>query len=185
MKKRFYLLACAALLFNGLDAHAQNGGKKVLVVYYSYSGNTRTVAEQIKKGTGGDIFEIQPVEAYPAEYKAVVDRAKREVDSGYRPALKTKVENIGEYDVVFVGSPCWWYTIAPPVASFLSAYDFSGKTIVPFMTHEGSRMGQSVEDIKMLCPGATVLDGLPVRGGDVNDAEGEVVKWLQKIGMTK
>lgn len=157
--------------------------KKCLVAYFSHSGNTRTVAEQIREATGADIFEIEPAAAYPTNYQAVVDQAKKEVNSDFKPALKSKPENLGKYDIIFVGSPCWWYTIAPPVATFLSSYDLSGKTIAPFMTHEGSRMGHSEADIKKLCAGATLLPGLPVRGGSVQEAAPEVAKWLRRIGV--
>ena len=96
-------------------------------------------------------------------------------------SLKTKLKNISSYDMIFVGSPCWWATMAPPVATFLSSYDFTGKTIVPFMTHEGSRMGRYASDIKKLCPKAKILEGLPVRGSNVKEAKGDVNKWLREI----
>ena len=129
---------------DGLNAQTAKAPKKMLVAYFSHSGNTRTVAEQIREATGADIFEIEPAAAYPTNYQAVVDQAKKEVNSGFKPALKSKPENLGKYDIIFVGSPCWWYTIAPPVATFLSSYDLSGKTIAPFMTHEGSRYQKTV-----------------------------------------
>lgn len=185
MKAKFYLSTLVMLLLASMSVQAQATSKKVLVVYYSYSGNTRVIAKQIQKGTGGDIFEIQTVKAYPKDYNAVVDQAKKEVNSNYKPALRTKVQDIRKYDVIFVGSPCWWSTIAPPVRTFLTSYNLSGKTIIPFMTHEGSGMGQSEEDIRKLCPKSTVLNGLPIRGGQVKDAEGEVMRWLKKIGMIK
>jgi len=187
MKTKFYFLAILMLLFSGIGIQAQTKSKtkKILVVYYSYSGNTEIIAKQIQKGTGGDIFEIQTVSAYPKEYKAVVDQAKKEVNSNYKPTLKTKLQNISQYDVIFVGSPCWWYTFAPPVRTFLTSYNLSGKTIVPFMTHEGSGMGNSEADIKKLCPKSTVLNGLPIRGSEVNTAESEVMRWLKKIEMIK
>lgn len=175
------------MLTSGVDlqAQARSGTKKILVVYYSYSGNTQIVAKQIQKGTGGDIFELQTVNAYPKEYQAVVDQAKKEVNSGYKPALKAKVQDISQYDIIFIGSPCWWNTFAPPVRTFLTSYNLSGKTIVPFMTHEGSGMGRTEADIKKLCPKSTVLDGLAIRGGSVKSAEAEVTSWLKKIGMLK
>ncbi len=159
--------------------------KKILVVYYSWSGNTREMATQIKNATGADIFEIIPEKTYPADYNACVDQAKKEIHADFKPALKTKLDNIEKYDVIFVGSPNWWNTIAPPVATFLSAYNLSGKTIVPFMTHEGSRMGNSVSDIKKLCPKSTVLNGLPIRGGSVKNAQADILKWLREIKMIK
>lgn len=158
-------------------------GKKALVVYFSHSGNTRVVAEQIARAAGADILEIVPENPYPTAYNAVVDQAKKEIEAGYRPAIATPIPDLASYDTVFVGSPCWWYTIAPPVATFLEECDLRGKTVAPFMTHEGSRMGRSVDDIRKLCPASTVTEGLPVRGGSVAGAAPEVEKWLTKIGV--
>jgi flavodoxin len=159
--------------------------KKVsaLSAYFSHSGNTSVVAHQIHENIGGDIFEIVPVDPYPRDYDAVVEQARKELDKDYRPSLKTKIEKMGLYNVVFVGYPNWWGTIPRPVVTFLSEYDFSGKTIVPFCTHEGSRLGRSVIDIKELCPQSTILEGLAVRGGDVKKAQKEVTGWLREMGM--
>ena len=95
------------------------GSKKVLVPYFSHSGNTREIANQIHKSVGGDTFEIQAVKLYPDDYDACVKQAKQELDSGYKPALKRKIENIESYDVVFIGYPIWWGTIPAPVRTFL------------------------------------------------------------------
>ncbi len=185
MKAKVFLLTIITILATNMISQAQTASKKMLVVYFSHSGNTRIIAEQIKNATGADIFEIQPVKDYPKDYKAVVDQAKKEINASFRPELKTKINNIESYDVIFVGSPNWWSTIAPPVATFLSSFNLSEKTIVPFITHEGSRMGRSVSDIKNLCPKSTVLDGLPIRGSSVKDAKSEVIKWLHEIKMIK
>ena len=158
-------------------------GAKALVVYFSRTGNTREVASQIHKRVGGDMVKIKPVEKYPDDYDAVVKQAKQELTTGHKPALKTKVENIGSYDVVFVGSPNWWNTVAGPVKSFLSGYDLSGKTIAPFITHEGSGLGRSVSDIAKFCPNSTVPDGLAVWGRSSRAAQSEVSEWLRKLGM--
>jgi len=158
---------------------------KMLVVYFSHSGNTRVIAEEIKKATGADIFEIQPVNDYPEDYNTVVDQAKKEINANHRPVLKAKVKNIEQYDVIFIGSPNWWSTIAPPVATFLIDYNLEGKTIVPFMTHGGGLMGHSVSDIKKLCPKSTVLEGLPISGSYVRRAHDDVMKWLRAIKMLK
>ena len=154
--------------------------KKVLVAYYSHTGNTRAVAENICEATDADIFEIIPETAYSQNHDVVVAQAKKEIENGFQPPLKTKVQDISQYDVIFVGSPCWWFTIAPPVATFLASHDFSGKTIIPFMTHEGSRMGHSENDIKKLCPRSTVLNGLPIRGSSATTSEQAVRQWLSK-----
>jgi flavodoxin len=159
--------------------------KKILIAYFSHSGNTREIASQIQKITGGGVFEIQTVKPYPDDYDAVVERAKRELESGYTPVLKTKVENPDLYDVIFIGYPSWWSTIPAPVKAFLSECDFSGKDIVPFCTHEGSAMGRSVADILKLCPKVKVLEGLAVRGSTVKTAQKKVSEWLSKIGIIK
>lgn len=157
--------------------------KKVLVAYYSRSGNTREIASQIQKFMGGDIVEIQTVDPYPREYDAVTKQAKQEIEAGYKPALKTKIDNIKSYDVIFVGSPNWWSTIAPPVATFLSEHDLSGKTIVPFITHAGTGKGRSVTDIAKLSPQSTVLEGIAIWGRDVKSSQDEVAKWLRELKL--
>ena len=177
LKISFILLG---LIFMNIPMQAQN---KILIAYYSWSGNTRYMAEQIKKNTNADIFEIVPTDAYPEDYNACVDQAKKEINSNFKPALKSKLASIEAYDIIIVGSPNWWSTFAPPVASFLSGYNFTGKTILPFITHEGTRMGKSVEDIKQLCPTATILSGLPVRGSNVRNAESDILKWLRDNGV--
>ena len=161
------------------------GAKKVLIAYFSQSGNTRAMAKQIKSATGGDLFEIVPLKAYPKEYKVLVDLAKDEIGKGYKPELKSKIDNLSQYDVIFVGSPNWWSTIAPPVATFLSLARFEGKTIVPFMTHGGGGQAHIVADMKKLCPGATFLKALPISGSSVKEAQPEVTKWVTELKLAK
>ena len=158
---------------------------KILVVYFSHSGNTREIANQIHKSVGSDIFEIQTVKPYPHDYDAVVKQARQELDSGYIPELKTKIENIESYNLVFIGYPNWCGTVPAPVRTFLSEYDFSGKTIVPFCTHEGSGLGRSVTDITKLCPKSILLDGIVIRGSIVKTAQSKVSEWLRKIEIIK
>ncbi len=155
----------------------------ILVVYFSHSGNTLVIANQIRESIGGDIFEIVAVDSYPGDYDVVVEQARKELREEFRPKLKTEVENIESCNMVFVGYPIWWGTTPMPVATFLSEYDFSGKTIIPFCTHEGSGLGRSVTEIKELCPQSTILDGLAVRGGDVKNAQHEVSEWLRELGL--
>lgn len=188
MKIRIFLITLITMLVsvNGIQAQTAQNKKKVLIAYYSLrNGNTRVVAEQIKNNVGGDIFRIETVQTYPAEYRAVTEQAKKELESGFRPPLKTQIPDFDQYDIVYIGSPNWWGTIAPAVMTFLESYNFSGKTILPFITHEGSRMGRSEADIKKFCPGAVVLNGLPVRGANVNNADGDVQKWLRDNGMIR
>lgn len=157
----------------------------ILVAYFSHSGNTREIANQIHKITGGDIFEIQSVNPYPNEYNATVKQARKELDSNYKPLLKTKLENIKSYDLVFIGHPNWWGTIPAPIRTFLTEYDMSGKTIVPFCTHEGSGQGQSVTDISKLCPKSTLLEGVAIWGSNVKSSQNEISEWLRKIKIRK
>ena len=168
---------------SGEPLQSATNGKKALVVYFSHSGNTRELANQIQKSVGGDIVEIQAVTPYPGDYDTVVKQAKLEVDSGFKPAIKTKIDNIKSYDVIFVGSPNWWSTIAPPVATFLTENDLSGKTIVPFITHAGSGLGRSVADIKKLCPQSTILEGLAVWGRDVGSSQDKVSDWIKDLKL--
>ncbi len=168
------------------EPDTSNGGSNhILVAYFSHSGNTRTIANQIHDVVGGDLFEIKTVDPYPTEYQAVVDVAKKELSEGYRPKLATHVENIDSYDVIFLGYPNWWGTMPMAVETFLTENDLSGKTVIPFCTHEGSQLGSSVTDIKNLCPKATLLDGLSIRGSEVNNAQNQVAEWIGKLGITK
>ena len=162
-----------------------NTKKHILIAYFSYSGNTQVIANQIHKSVGGDIFEIKTVDSYPDDYDAVVKQAKKEQEENYRPKLATQVDDINSYDVIFVGYPNWWGTMPMPIFTFLEQYNLSGKTIVPFCTHEGSALGRSVEDIKKTCPQSTVLEGLAIRGKNVDNASEDVSKWLRKLGMTE
>lgn len=164
------------------EAAVINAGDKVLVVYYSVSGNTQAIAEQIARETGADTVTIEPAEEYPSAYKELTERAKKEIADGHKPELKNKPASIDGYDVVFVGSPCWWSTIAPPVASFLTAYDFSGKKIIPFMTHGGSGLGHSEADIKNLLPAAVQLEkGRAFWGRNAENAGEEVKSWIKEL----
>jgi flavodoxin len=158
--------------------------KKILVAYFSHSGNTREIAVQIHNIVGGDIFEIKAVNIYPSDYDAVVKVARRELDSGHIPVLRTKLENIPSYGLVFLGYPNWWGTIPAPVRALLSEYDFSGKAIAPFCTHEGSRLGRSVDDISKLCPKSFVREGVAIRGRVALTAQNALSGWLRKVLAT-
>lgn len=155
----------------------------ILTVYFSYSGNTRDCARRIQKEIGGDLVEIVPVDSYPSGYDAVVEQARQELKSGYRPQLEPTAADMASYDVVFVGSPNWWNTVAPPVMTFLAEHDFAGKAVFPFVTHEGTGLGQSIRDIAALCPGATVTSGLAIRGTEAKIAGGKISEWLRRLGM--
>jgi flavodoxin len=146
-------------------------------------GNTEVVAKVIREMTGGDLFHIQAVKEYPKDYTETTDVAKEELRTSARPKLIGHVETMASYEVVFLGHPNWWGTMPMPVFTFLEGYDLSGKTIIPFCTHEGSGFGRSVSDIKKTCPQSTILDGLAIRGGDVKNSYDEIGGWLKEIGM--
>lgn len=146
-------------------------------------GNTEAVARMIQKLTGGDTFHIDPVQNYPADYTETTEVAKKELRQNARPALTARVERMDTYDIVLLGYPNWWSTMPMAVCTFLEACDFAGKTILPFCTHEGSGMGHSEGDIRKLCPGAQVLKGLPILGGNVQKAEATISAWLRASGV--
>ncbi len=144
-------------------------------------GNTAVIANMIQKITGGDTFHIEPVTAYPEDYTETTEVAKKELRAKARPKLKRKVENMGAYDVIFLGYPNWWGTPPMAVFTFLESYDFSGKTIIPFCTHEGSGMGHSEKDIANACPKATVLEGIAIHGTSASSADSEVSSWFRTL----
>ena len=158
---------------------------KILIAYYTWSGNTRKIAELIKRETDGTVFEILPEVAYSADYNTVVALAKREIQAGFKPVLKSKIDNIGIYEVILIGTPNWWSTIAPPVAAFLSGHDLAGKTIVPFFTHGGGGQGRILKDITRLCPNSTVLEGFETYRGGAGNVQAKVAEWLRKTGIVK
>jgi flavodoxin len=193
MKKNIMAMIAASAMFNVFDGAAEETSRekisvepaKILIVYYSKTGNTREMAKQIQKTTGGNIFEIQVVKPYSDDYQTLVDQAKKEINAGFKPELKAKVKDIGKYDVIFVGSPNWWSTIAPPVATFLTSYDFSGKTIIPFVTHGGGGMARCERDVQKLCPKSSFAKGLALSGSSVKYAQDKVNKWLREIKIIK
>ena len=155
---------------------ASGSDTNILVAYFSKTGNTQTVAEYISARTGGDLFRIETVDPYPDDYQETVDRAAQELEDNARPALSGSVDNMEQYDTIFIGYPIWWHTAPMAVATFLESYDLTGKTIVPFCTSGGSSISESMELINGLCAGATVLEGLTANGD-----ESEIDSWLAGI----
>ncbi|MEQ9441891.1 MAG: flavodoxin [Cyclobacteriaceae bacterium] len=167
---------------------------KVLIVYLSRTNNTQAVAEMINEKVGGTLVALELETPYPENYQAIVAQVAEENESGYLPPLKTKIDNIQQYDVVFVGFPTWGMQLPPPMKSFLHQYDFSGKTVIPFNTNAGYGVGSSFETVKELCPDAHILEGFSIKGGIERDgilfvmegdkaeeAEAKVEEWLQEI----
>ena len=159
--------------------------KKVLIAYYSHSGNTEKLAKAIQSKTDGVLFEVKEKDPYPQNHQAVVDQAKKEIGEGFKPALKAKVDDIDTYDTVFVGSPNWWYTIAPPVATFLAEHDMTDKTIIPFYTHGGGGAGSIEKDIAKLCPGSKLQGGLSFEFPYFFQAQSKRESWGSKSGGRK
>jgi flavodoxin len=158
-------------------AHESLKGKRILIAYYSWSGHTRQVAEQIQKEVGGDIFEIKTVKAYPSEHNAASEVAKKELDAQARPELKDTISNMADYDVIILGYPIWWYTAPMAVNTFLESYDMTGKIIVPFCTSGGHGVEKSVGDIRKAAGNAEVLDGLLANDSSAIDP------WLKQSGL--
>jgi len=146
-------------------------------------GNTEVVATMIQEMTGGDLFHIESVTAYPEGYTETTELAQQELRANARPELTNHLKTLASYDLIFLGYPNWWGTMPMPAFTFLEEYNLAGKTIAPFCTHEGSGMGRSVADIKKTCPQSTVLNGRAIRGGEVNKAQDEIAGWLREIKM--
>ena len=146
-------------------------------------GNMQYLAEFVAEETGGDLFQIVTEKEYLVAYRDTTDLAKEEQNNDERPALSSHVEDMDQYDVIFLGYPNWWGTLPQAVMTFLEEYDFNGKTIVPFCSHGGSRLGRGPQDIAALCPGAELLDGLAVRDSAVSGAQADVQEWLESLKL--
>jgi len=146
-------------------------------------GNTEVIAKKIQKLTESELFKIETVRSYPEDYTETTEVAKDEKKKNTRPELIAKVDDMASYDVIFVGYPNWWGTMPMAVFTFLEAYDFAGKTIIPFCTHEGSGIGSSERDIKKLCPKSKVLTGLAIVGGSVDKSDKDIENWLKKLDL--
>lgn len=155
--------------------------KKSVVVYYSVSGNTRTMAEKIKEITGADIGEILPLSPYPTSYTALLNEAKKDIQQGVKPPIYSL--DLSGYDVIYVGSPVWWGTIAPPVITLLDENNLSGKIIAPFVTHGGGGKDHSDRDVEKFSKGAKVTKMLEVYGDGGRNSEKVIEQWLKDINL--
>jgi len=166
------------------NAAAGNAPKsKTLIVFYSWSGNTRGVAQEIKKQTGFDMVELKLVKPYSDDYNTVLNEAQRDQHKQARPALKTKIQNFAQYETIIIGYPNWWASIPMPIATLLESYDFSGKRILPFCSHGGGRFGQSITAIAKLAPNAKIGEGLSVHYSGGSSLSKDVAEWLKKNGV--
>ena len=154
----------------------------MLIAYFSWSGDIKKVAAKIQGKTGGDLFEIDPVKAYSKDYNTCLKEAEKDKKEGAKPELKNHLSGLGSHDAVILAFPNWWYTIPRPVATFLSEYDFSGKTIAPVCSHGGGGVAEGVGDIKKLAPKASVTEPLVVKSGALSDDA--LAAWLKKTGLS-
>ena len=156
-----------------------------LVVYFSWSGNTRNVAESIQQQTGSDLFEIVPKTPYSTDYNTVVDDAKVEQQNNARPEIDGSIENLDDYDTIYVGFPNWWGDMPMILYTFFDTYDLSGKTVALFCTSGGSGLSNTVNEVKELEPNANVTEGLHIGSGASSDPDNAVAQWLEKIGTVQ
>lgn len=154
--------------------------KKVLVVYFSFSGNTKFVAQKIQNKTGADIFEIKTIKKYPNSYNETVEIAKEEIQKNIPVEIEGKID-ITPYDVIFIGTPAWWYTMAPAVKTFILNNNFEGKTIVPFVTHGGGGGYRIKEEMQEYAKNASVKNALVVAGRGNFNLDKEIDNWLSNI----
>lgn len=179
---------------------ASEEGSKTLVAYFSLAGeqydvgvieegNTRIIADLIAVKTGADVFEIEAVTPYPETYSGLLDISRQEMTDSARPEIAGTVENMNDYDVVFIGYPNWWGDMPMIVYNFVESYDFSGKTIIPFCTHGGSGLSDTVRTIAEICTDSTTLDGFAISGetaqNNRDEAERSVAQWLREGGYAE
>lgn len=161
---------------------AASGGKKPLIVYFSRSGNTKAVAEEIQKLTGGDLVEIKTVTPYPDEYRATTEQAKAEQQQDARPAISTKIDNFDQYDTVYLGYPNWWGSMPMPIATFLDTYKMNGKRLALFMTHGGGGIQRCYSDLVKRAQGAQLAsDYLCLSGSSARSSQDEIRDWVAKV----
>lgn len=180
------------------DREPSSTDRKILIVYLSRTNNTKAVAEFIRDELGGTIVPLELEKPYPADYRTTVDQVAKENETGFLPPLKTKIDRIEQYDVVFIGFPTWGMQLPPPMKSFLRQYSLKGKTAVPFNTNAGYGEGSSFATVKELCPDSTVLEGFVATGGierdgvllAIKDARANEVRiavrdWLRRIKLAQ
>lgn len=165
----------------GSNTETLNG--KTLILYFSQSGNTQTVANFIHEAVGGDILRLETVKTYSSNYNDLLDEAQEEQNNNARPELKTKIDNIEEYSTIFLGYPNWWGDMPMPLYTFLEEYDLSGKTIAPFVTSGGSGFSNTISTIREKEPNANVVKGLSISGSSAENSQDEVEEWINNLGF--
>ncbi|MCH1983873.1 flavodoxin [Ruminococcus sp. OA3] len=158
---------------------------KTLIAYFSYMGNTKGIARQIQEQTGGTLFEIKPSIPYSEDYDTTERQGRRETSERYRPKLAGQAVDLAAYDTILLGTPNWFNTMAPPVASFLTENEFAGKKIALFCTNGGGGLGHIVADIRTLCKDSEILDSLNIYEDGGTGAKAKISDWLKKNGLTQ
>jgi flavodoxin len=199
----FYLLisACSSSQTHDINAGMNSisiDSKKILIVYLSRTNNTKAIAEMIQRNVGGTLVALELEKPYPDNYQQTVQQVVNENETGYLPPLKTKIDSIQNYDVVFVGFPTWGMKLPPPMKSFLHQYNLNGKAVIPFNTNDGYGIGSSFGTVKELCSNSKVLEGFSIKGGVERDgqpllskeekrkeAETKVKEWLEQLKLIK
>jgi flavodoxin len=189
----FCVIFCLCISFGCTNAQVISPGK-ILIVYLSRTNNTKAIAEIIQRNGGGVLVALELEQPYPENYRQTVQQVVKENQAGFLPALKTKIDGIEKYDVVFIGFPTWDMKMPPPMKSFLKQYNLKGKTVIPFNTNAGYGAGSGFQTVKELCSNSKVLEGFEMKAGAEKDgqflvikderakeAEAGVKKWLRKI----
>jgi flavodoxin len=158
---------------------------KKLIVYYSLTSNADFVAGHIQALTGADVVKLIPVVPYSVEFEAAAERVNREREAGILPELTNRIDNLADYDVIFLGTPNWFGTISNPLSSFLASHDLSGKTIVPFITFGRGGLMNTITDLKAALPNSTILEEFGVSRDDVRNSQSDISQWLGRIGMLR
>lgn len=165
---------------SGIDAEA---GASRIVIDGHVVGNIQFMAETIAENVSGDLFRIETVQTYPAEHDELVDFAAEELDGNTRPELASHIENIDDYDTIFIGYPNWWADMPMPLYTFLDEYDLSGKTVIPFTSHGGSGFSRTINSIAEAEPNANVItDGFSVSRNNTPNSAGDIDEWLDSLG---
>ncbi len=156
---------------------------KILIAYFSYTGHTEGIAKQIQEQIGGALFEIRPAEAYSSDYDTTERQGRKETSDGYHPPLAEQADGMDAYDVILLGTPNWFNTVAPPIATFLAENNLSGKKIAVFCTNGGGGLGRIMNDVHTLGAGAEVLDGLNLYEDGGAGAGEKISGWLRDNGL--
>ena len=169
---------------NKLQCKVRVSGKKVLIAYFSRTGNSRKVAKYIQKSIGGDLVQIKTKNPYPSDYDKCVSQAEKELEDDIRPEITTRVKNFAQYDEVVIGYPIWWGMAPRAVCTFVEDYDWQGKTLTPYCTSNSSGLGDSVAELGRLCKGAKMTKALSAYDDDILNSrlKKKIDKWLKDIG---